>query len=602
MGNQPYTIDDADALQCKVENQTSNINYTASDNSCNSTTQSCPNAIQANKNTKENINCDFAVLKASKSGRNFEYSWSKSGGISKDGNNDVNGVYEIISGDTKIAELTIVKDMMVGPCLEFKHKGKSWDIEGYTKLDDKQITIKLPVPKPKVLSVQYFLPSDFSGKDYRINAIKCGGSQSILVKCYPDTELKLVGNFTFFEGNVSKTTYTGKEKNKVAEKEGGISLELKRNGAQSFKVDLFKYENSKTHEKSAYQGDYSKSAAGQYTDAKNQGAYSNEELEALKTFKALEEYRTKWNDFFALKDKLFSEFDNSATTPISFNITFLKAVLNLTAKWIEIPKSRYCDFQFSGNFSFSPLLSINVDFDFTKYITYIPYIGSVLALTDAFLETFKLGDLAIKFEIKGQIGLSSNFIDIRKRKIADSTNNSGITLTGEIGVTLRAYAKGKITVDKWHIKCGGEAIAEAGLKAKLADTETIYKEIKDSWIKKLNKQEKSDFVKLEDPEIRKSRLSFENGKIILTPKIGFSGLLIYTIAYAQAACSITSNNKDAPQIFEQSGSGSPLIITDTKNQVTHGVSFESGSKEEKVHTVLFPNPLIWQPKINLLGN
>lgn len=596
----PYSIVSSDDLQCKVDESSKKITYTGSTNSCSSAVQGCPFTPKT-QSPPENKNCTFTGIIASKSNRKFDYAWNKTEGVVKDGNKDSENIFEIISGDTKVSEVSIEKNGLAGPCTEQKHKGKSWDIEGYPNLDDKKISIKLPMPKADWLTLQYYLPSNFSGKEYQIKAIKCGGSQAISIKCYPDTQLKLSGSFTFFDGTISHSRFDDTETNKSGKK-GEVFLELMRNGAQSFKVDVLKYENTKKYETSTYSGDYSQTGTAKYNQAKADGTHSKEELQALKTFKSFQEYQTKWNNFFEIKEKLFGEFDKCAKNPISFNVTFLKAKLDFSAGWIEIPASRYCDFQYKGNFSFSPLLSITVDWDFTNLVTYVPYIGQLLMLTKLFLQKFNLGELAIKFEIRGQIGVSSDFIDVRLRNIHDVYKDSVVSLNGEIGVTLRAYAKGNVKIDRFFIKCGGEAQAEAGCKAKLGDTDTIYNDLKDYMKDKKDSKGKETFNKLENPESRKSKLYFKNGKLILNAKIGFSGLIIYTIAYVEGSCSANYHNSDPPESFSQQGAGSTLTISSPKNTSSGGLTLSLGSKEENVHTVILANPLIWSPEINMFGN
>jgi hypothetical protein len=582
---QPYSILSADDLQCQADESVKNITFTGSTTSCNSTVQSCPLAPKNQNTLPENKNCTFTGVKASKSNRKFDYAWNKTEGVVKDGNNDLENLYEIVSGDTKISEVSIEKIGLAGPCTEQKHKGKSWDIEGYPSLPDNKINVKLPVPKLKNTDFQNYLSVNYPGKSYSIGAIKCSGSQTFIIKCYPDTEFKLSGSFTLIEGSFGQTTYTDESKSKIGSK-GELNVEIKRNGAQAFKVNLLEYENSGKTEKTKF-------------DENTSDSYN-----LVKFLKIIPELKQKWQNFSEVKDKIFTVFNKSSNNKISFKIVFFKAQVDVTAKWIEIAASRYCDFQFLGTIKLAPILSIDVDFDFTNLVTNIPYFGTALALVDAFLETFKIGDLFIKLAIKGQVGLTADAIDIRTRNVYDKYKNQEIYLTGEIGVTLKACAQGNINIDVWRIHCGGEAKAEAGIKAKFADTETIYKEIKDYVLKRQNKDEIKELSGLEDPATRKSNLYFSGGKLFVKAKIGFSGLIIYTIAYAQGSCSITTYKKTTkPSSFNQPvGEGSVLTTESQKNQTASGGQKKWGSEEEKIQAVIWADPLIWSPDINIFGN
>ena len=167
---------------------------------------------------------------------------------------------------------------------------------------------------------------------------------------------------------------------------------------------------------------------------------------------------------------------------------------------------------------------------------------------------------------------------------------------------LRAYAKGKKQVDFWKLSCGGEAHAEAGIKAKFADTETIVSEFKGAIKKKLVDEDKAAFdKKYSSEESKASRLYIENGKLIADCKIGFSGLAVYSLAYAELSCSVTVSEKKPPQSFFQAQPGGTVYSTEESDTKTSGLSKKWGDAEEQVHYVIGADPLIWNPKFNLFG-
>lgn len=243
------------------------------------------------------------------------------------------------------------------------------------------------------------------------------------------------------------------------------------------------------------------------------------------------------------------------------------------------------------------------DWDFTNVLTKIPYLGTALGVTNAFVRAMELGELVTKLEVKGQIGLSSDRFALRTRHIPDKAVTNKLTklkLNGEIGITLKATASAKKQVDIWKLQCGGDAKAEAGIKAKLADTETIIGDIYAAYSAKLNEADRAEFQRnAGDPEYKESRFRIEDGRPVLDAKIGFSGLAVYTYTYAQMSCSKTHYRAAAPTYFDRKEDS---VLTQTSGSSgKSGYTKTWGDDRDKIQIVVGANPKIWNPHINLFG-
>jgi hypothetical protein len=423
------------------------------------------------------------------------------------------------------------------------------------------------------------MPYAISPRVYNVKATRCGGGHTVKLRCYPDTELNMTYNFTLYDGETSKSKELDSKKDTVEHKSKDKShkfdIELRRNATQSFKINVLNFEKEKS---------------------------SNlEAKEAYNLFKIIRQLREKVKEFEKIRKKVFGDLENCNTShdrTFTTQVVLLNLEGEIKTKWLEIAGSRFCDWEASGQIKCNPLLSISLSWDFDNLITSVPVIGPYLGLTDLFLEKFDLGDLAVKLEVKGSLGLSSKQFIFRKYDIVDKSQKKGeslLSFSGEIEVTLKAYAKGKFQIDTWIISAGGEAHAEVGSKGKFGDAESIYNTVneyvQDIWS---DKEKKAFEKKYGDKKKRESKWVFENG-IQFHPTIGFSGLAIYTILYAEAGFSATTYKAETPGRFGDAGPKAK--VEDSKK---HGWSTSWGDKKEKYHAVIGAYPILFKPEINFV--
>lgn len=622
--NGKYSCQDSKSLDEEVENDFAGVEFLTHASpepimSCKLQNPQFTDPDGEEKKEEEKEDCNFTQLRIEKTERNYTYEWSQSSGIAADANEDTTNLIEVVAGDKEeaAATVTISKPDLVGPCTSGKtHKGKSWDLECKNATDDGKVELKVCAKESNWRQLDFYMPARISGREYPIKAIKCGGWRRVTVAAYPDTELSLDGQFAFLKGSVSldedEVNVAGSKNTRE------LNLELKRNGKQVFKTDLFKTKIGKALKASEHEGDFSKTYKYKLNEAKKQSSPSDsdakkEELKFLEIFAMLENLVDKFEKFNRIKGDVLGNFKKARPNSLDFELDFMVFSGKIAAKWIEVPNSRYCDYEVNGSLSIDPIFKLKFSWDFTNKLGAIPYLGPAVVITKGFLKTFDLGDVALKLECNGDIGLKSTPIKLRKRGIGDKElrKDKVLTLSGEVGLTLKALAHGKMQADIFFVKMGGEAHAEAGLRAKFADSARLYDQLKaarESQLKKAKSRKEQRELKkklkglesYKKPESRESVLKFQNDNLVCAAKIGFSGFQVYTITYAQLSVAVTHSNQQSAPLYRQRGK----VVTETTNESgtdrSFGKTFSKGSKDEVVHGIVLDKVVMWEPEITIL--
>ena len=309
----------------------------------------------------------------------------------------------------------------------------------------------------------------------------------------------------------------------------------------------------------------------------------------------------------------------SSKVPIGFSLKFLNFEGKIEAGWNEIPNTRFCDFEIKGGFKLDPIISVTVDFEFTNLITSIPYFGQAVKVVDVFLEAFEIGDIAVKLEITGAIKMEckdsvlhakNEYREKVESKHAAAEKDSNLKVFGEVEFCLKALARGKWnSPDSWALSAGADVHAEAGLKGRVAASKEIWEELHGAYEKELNalgyfQFSKKDELKeklLELEALKQNGLENEvvghNGKLIAQTRVGFSGLIVYTICYAELSVSLTTYKAEPPYAVYQTGQGASWKEESKEAKV--GRTWEKGSKEAKEQARLWPDVFLYKNDIEL---
>lgn len=648
VNNGAYGPQDVAELDAAVNADLENVEFNASES--NAPVQGCPLCDAATQNQdvqnvaeEQNEDCTFTTLKMTKSGRKFDFELSCDTGVLPDANGSVDNIFEVVSGDKKSVMVKVEKPDLVGPCAEHNHIGNSWDVEGEDALADAGQEIEVFAFKSNPLKLEHYLPFNHEPKRRSVIAISCGTLRRLYIKAYPDTELKLSGDFILFDASATMDD----DVNVKSGQAGKLNLELKRNKKRIFKRDLVRWDNKQSRTYPLPGGGQSTPApatpdpdqsstgpSGQSGStpgpaAQNSatatpapstattgspasaGGETQEETVASELFGVFQELKEKFENFRTIQKQVFKNFNDVSPKPLKLDLKLFNFNGKIGAKWLEVPGSRYCDYEFAGSLNLNPLFSMKFTWDFTNLTGAIPYLGQAILGTKGLLKAFDAGDLSLRMECLGEVKMKADNIKIRKKKIGDATLKDYQTLKseGRVGVTLKAQVNATAQLDIWMLKVGGTAHAEAGLRSMFADSDTIYKKLRPArerqlelakGARKRKELEKiiADLDQYSDPAKRECRLYIDQGKLICNTRIGFTGFLVYSIVHAQAGISLTSSGGDRP-VYQQAGAGIAKDVI--KDYYDMGRSGKWGSKKEKLHGIILSRPVLWDPEFTLLG-
>ncbi|MCF2518575.1 hypothetical protein [Dyadobacter sp. CY351] len=597
-----YPIKEASKLQALVEKDNIDAEYDIVDALCDGVSEACP--FREDPQMQTDIQCNFDSILITKAGRKFDYEWNVQSGVKADVNGDTDTYIEVVAGDSKEAEIVLRKKGLVGPCEGGKnHKGKSWDIETFNSVPDDECRLMVLARQTKYNEVAHFLPYKLQPSSYTVRANSCHSKHELSIKCYSDAELTVSGAFTLYKSSTEKDRIFGAEnEKKVHRNKRELNFEVKRNSAQVLKFNVFEKETVTREKFARNENDAPESTIPLNEQIK--GHVSEEAAAILEHINIIKEYDKILDTGMQVFQSLFKEFNKCSRIPLAWEVTFLKTNVNVSAKWVEVPESRRCNYEVAGSIEFSPLISVKFEADFSNTLSYIPFLGPYLGLAGGVLKALNAGEIALKLEVLGSIGMSSDRFILNDSQVPSKLNNSQITVKamGEVGATIRLYATIKIwTPEFFGISCGGETHMELGVKAKLTDTESVLRELSSYYAKTMSEEQKTALeMQFSAPESKQWWLGFSDGKLMFKTKIGFTGLAIYTKTHAQGGCATTITDVEVPASMQKQAVKDYKMAKE--NAPKSDFSKKWGGEEEEILCLKGASPLIWQPEFNFFGN